>query len=89
MHEHDITEGIEDFKLDEEPYRFEFDPFTEKTVLLEYEADGETYPAAWCHRYGQGRVVFLMPGHHEPTFRHPAVRKLILGAATWAARIPR
>ncbi|WP_340026246.1 ThuA domain-containing protein [Paenibacillus sp. FSL K6-1096] len=89
VHEHVITEGIEDFQLDEEPYRFEFDPFTEKTILLEYEADGERVPAAWCHSYGQGRVVFLMPGHHEPTFHHPAVRRLLLQAATWAARIPR
>ncbi|SEU12691.1 ThuA domain-containing protein [Paenibacillus sp. NFR01] len=86
--EHDITEGVQDFELDEEPYRYEFDPFTEKTVLLEYEADGEKWPAAWCHSYGLGRVVFLMPGHHEPTFRHPEMRKLILRAATWAARIP-
>lgn len=86
--EHDLTEGIEDFELDEEPYRFEFDPFTEKSVLLEYEAEGERYPAAWCHTYGQGRVVYLMPGHHEPSFRHPAFRELILRAATWAAHIP-
>lgn len=86
--EHDITEGLEDFELDEEPYRFEFDPFTEKTILLQYESEGEWLPAAWCHSYGLGRVVFLMPGHHEPSFRHPALRKLILQAATWAARIP-
>ncbi|WP_150270228.1 ThuA domain-containing protein [Paenibacillus tepidiphilus] len=87
--EHDITEGMADFELDEEPYGFEFDPFTEKTVLLEYESEQGRQPAAWCHSYGQGRVVYLMPGHHEPTFRHPAVRQLILQAATWAARIPR
>ncbi|KWX86772.1 glycosyl hydrolase [Paenibacillus riograndensis] len=87
--EHDITEGIEDFQLDEEPYTFDFDPFTEKTILLEYEAEGEMRPAAWCHSYGLGRVVFLMPGHHEPSFTHPAIRQLILRAATWAARIPR
>lgn len=86
--EHDITEGMEDFELDEEPYRFEFDPFTERNVLLQYESEGEMLPAAWCHSYGLGRVVFLMPGHHEPSFRHPALRKLILQAATWAARIP-
>ncbi|AIQ65971.1 Trehalose utilization [compost metagenome] len=87
-HDHDIMEGVEDFALEEEPYRYEFDPFTEKTVLMEYEADGETWPAAWCHSYGLGRVVYLMPGHHEPSFRHPEVRKLLLQAATWAARIP-
>lgn len=86
--DHDVTAGIEDFTLEEEPYRFEFDPFTEKTILLEYEADGEWLPAAWCHGYGLGRVVYLMPGHHEPTFHHPAIRKLLLQAATWAGRIP-
>lgn len=86
--EHDITEGIADFQLDEEPYRFEFDPFTEKTLLLEYEADGEWLPAAWCHSYGLGRVVYVMPGHHEPSFHHEAVRELIYKGAQWAARIP-
>lgn len=86
--EHDITEGVEDFQLDEEPYHFEFDPFTERTILLQYESEGQWIPAAWCHSYGLGRVVFLMPYHHEPSFRHPALRKLILQAATWAARIP-
>lgn len=89
VQDHAVTEGIEDFTLDEEPYRFDFDPFTDKTVLLEYESEGERYPAAWCHSYGQGRVVYLMPGHHEPSFLHPSVRKLILQAAAWAARIPR
>lgn len=88
VNEHDITEGIDPFVLDEEPYRFEFDPFTEKTVLLEYEADGEWLPAAWCHSYGLGRVVYLMPGHHEPTFTHPVFRTLLLQAAKWASRIP-
>ncbi|AKG36636.1 ThuA domain-containing protein [Paenibacillus durus] len=86
--EHDITEGVGSFALEEEPYRYEFDPFTEKTVLLEFEAGGQWWPAGWCHSYGLGRVVYLMPGHHEPTFRHPAVHTLLLQAATWAARIP-
>ncbi|KAA9008428.1 ThuA domain-containing protein [Paenibacillus spiritus] len=86
--EHVITEGLEPFTLEEEPYRFDFDPFTEKTVLLEYEHEGEWWPAAWSHSYGQGRVVFLMPGHHEPSFHHPAVRELLLRSAKWAARIP-
>ena len=86
--EHAVTEGVEPFELEEEAYRFEFDPFTEKTVLLEYEAGGEWLPAAWGHSYGLGRVVYLMPGHHEPTFRHPAIRTVLLQAATWAGRIP-
>lgn len=86
--EHDIMNGIEPFELEEEPYRFIFDPFTDKTVLLEYEYEGEVLPAAWCHTYGIGRVVFLMPGHHEPSFMQPPFRTLVTQGAKWAARFP-
>ncbi|MEK4115970.1 ThuA domain-containing protein [Paenibacillus sp. FSL W8-0919] len=86
--DHDITEGVEPFVLDEEPYRFTFSPFTEKTVLLHYEYEGQQWPAAWCHTYGIGRVVFVMPGHHEPSFLQPQLRRLITQAAKWAARVP-
>ena len=85
---HDMMEGIEPFELEEEPYRFVFDSFTEKTVLLEYEHEGQAWPAAWCHTYGIGRVVMLMPGHFEPTFKHPQFRQLIAQGAKWASRFP-
>lgn len=85
---HDIMKGIEPFELEEEPYRFIFDPFTDKTVLLQYEYEGDFWPAAWCHTYGIGRVVFLMPGHHEPSFLQPSVRSMITQAAKWASRFP-
>ncbi|MDR0267104.1 ThuA domain-containing protein [Paenibacillus sp.] len=83
-----ITAGVEPFELDEEPYQIQFDPFTEKEVLLEYKLNDTWYPAAWKHEYGLGRVVYFMPGHNDPTFRHPQIRKLILQAARWAAHLP-
>ncbi|MEC0092438.1 ThuA domain-containing protein [Paenibacillus macquariensis] len=83
---HAITKGVEPFEMEEEPYQFEFDSFTEKKILLEYKLDDKWYPAAWTHTYGLGRVTFLMPGHHEPTFRHPAIRQLIHQAAVWTSR---
>ncbi|AWB47074.1 ThuA domain-containing protein [Paenibacillus sp. CAA11] len=86
--EHDILQGIEPFEIDEEPYRFEFDPFTEKTILMEYEEEGELHPAAWAHAYGLGRIVYLMPGHDEGSFKHPEYRKLVLQAAKWAGHYP-
>ncbi|MDP4096148.1 ThuA domain-containing protein [Paenibacillus sp. P96] len=86
--DHPVMEGIVSFAMEEEPYRFEFDPFTPKTVLLEYELDGEVYPAAWAHSYGLGRVVYLMPGHHQPTFQNVSFQRLIVQAAKWAARLP-
>lgn len=86
--EHPIMQGIEPFVMSNEPYRFEFDPFTENTVLMEYEEDGVMYPAAWAHSYGLGRVVYLLPGHDEPSFQHPGFRQLLLQAAKWAAHYP-
>jgi len=84
--EHTITKGVESFEMEEEPFQFEFDNFTEKQILLEYKLDEQWYPAAWTHTYGLGRVTVLMPGHHEPSFRQPALRKFIHQAARWTSR---
>lgn len=86
--EHDVTRGIASFELEDEPYRFEFDPFCETSILMEYEFEGEWYPAAWAHSYGVGRVVYLLPGRDQGVFQHPEYRKLVLQAAKWAARSP-
>ncbi|MDO7906451.1 ThuA domain-containing protein [Paenibacillus sp. JX-17] len=86
--DHPVMEGIEAFTLEEEPYRFEFELFGERTILMEYRDEEGTFPAAWAQSYGLGRVVYLMPGHHVASFQHPAVRRLLLQAARWAGRFP-
>lgn len=84
--DHPLLEGVGSFAMEEEPYMFDFDPFTEKTVFLEYEFEGNRYPAAWEHAYGLGRIVYLQPGHHAPSFQPEAYRRLVLNSARWAAR---
>lgn len=37
------------------------------------------WPAAWAYTCGLGKVVFLMPGHHLPSFQLPEVAKLLRG----------
>lgn len=83
---HPAMLGTEPFSMEEEPYRFELDPFGERTILLEYEHERKRYPAAWAHSYGLGRVVYLMPGHRVESFRHPAYRGLILNSALWICK---
>ena len=83
--DHVITEGIKSFSVMEEPYQFELDNFTEKTMLLEYESEGKQWPAAWAHQYGLGKVVYLSPGHCVETFKDPMFRELIRRSALWAA----
>lgn len=80
---HPLLEGVENFNLDEEPYLFEFDPFTKKTVFMEFEYGGKRYPAAWEHTYGLGKVVYLQPGHHAPSFQPASYQRLVLNSARW------
>ncbi|MBJ6360643.1 ThuA domain-containing protein [Paenibacillus sp. GCM10012307] len=83
--DHPVVEGIEPFSLDEEPYYFT--PFYyDTTLLLQYDHDGQKRAAGWAHEYGRGRVVYLMPGHHLPSFSHQTVRRLIRQGGLWAAR---
>lgn len=83
--EHPIMQGLEPFVIDDEPYRFDFSPLLETTILAEYEHEGQRWPAAWAHAYGLGRIVYLMPGHQLSAFQVDAYRRLIRNAGLWAA----
>jgi len=83
--DHPVMEGFRSFPLDEEPYLFELDPLTPRDVFLEFEFEGRRYPAGWSHRYGLGRVLYLQPGHHAPSFVPEPYRELIRRSARWAA----
>jgi type 1 glutamine amidotransferase len=81
--DHPLLEGVENFRMDEEPYMFDFDPFTKKAVFLEFEFAGNRYPAAWEKTYGLGKVIYLQPGHHAESFKPEAYRRLVLNSARW------
>jgi type 1 glutamine amidotransferase len=81
--EHIITEGISAFSFLEEPYQFERDNFARSAVLLEYDSEGQKWPAAWVHQYALGKVVYLSPGHHPAAFQDTMYRKLIRRSALW------
>lgn len=85
VQEHPIMQGIEEFVIDDEPYYFEQHPYFETTVLMEYPHDGAMRQAAWCHEFGLGRVVYLMPGHHLPSFSVEPFRQMIRRGGLWAA----
>jgi type 1 glutamine amidotransferase len=83
--QHPIMQGIEDFVIEDEPYYFEPQPHFETTILAEYPHDGTMRQAAWCHDFGLGRVVYLMPGHHLPSFSVEPFRQMIRRGGLWAA----
>ncbi|MBQ6239481.1 MAG: ThuA domain-containing protein [Firmicutes bacterium] len=80
--DHPISERFEDFKTTEESYQFDFDDFTEKQVLVQSRYAKSSVPAVWCHRYGWGKVVCVVPGHQVESFHGP-VRKILYKAGLW------
>ena len=80
---HPINEGIEEFIIPEEPYRYEFKQEDSKLVILEYIHEGKVYPAAWCKLIGKGRLVYLMPGHNVASFKNESYRKIISQSGKW------
>ncbi|WP_258171346.1 ThuA domain-containing protein [Paenibacillus sp. R14(2021)] len=83
--DHPLLEGVSDFTVEEEPYRFELDTFTPRRILLEFDYEGARYPAAWEHPYGLGRVVYLQPGHCAASFQPASYRRLIVNSLRWVS----
>ncbi len=83
---HPIMDGVTSFVIQDEPYQYDFLPYTDMTVLMEYEHEGNRVPAGWSQEYGQGRIVYLMPGHDAGPFDIPAYRTVIQRSVRWAAK---
>lgn len=85
---HPVSAGIEPFTLYEEPYMFAMDDSVEKTPILSYEYEGNTYPAGWTTQIGSGRMLYLAPGHDAQVFENTMLRKLLRNAAAWCMQEP-
>lgn len=79
---HAITEGCTVFSLPEEPYQFEL-VADNKEIFLEYSYRGERYVAGWSRQVGNGRLVFLTPGHTADIFDCPEYIQLIQNSLLW------
>jgi len=84
---HIIMEGINDFTIEDEPYRYDFNGFKEKEILFQYQHEGNIYPAAWTRVIGKGRLVYLMPGHNIASFKNETYRKIILRSSMWSVNL--
>ena len=82
--QHAITSNIDDFTIEEEPYLFDFDPFINSTILLEYSYANTTYPAMWVKSYLGGKVAYMSVGHNADSFKNKSIRKIIRRTGLWA-----
>ncbi len=84
---HPAARGIAEFSLLEERFALDYAPFTDRHVFLYATGDdGMTVPAGWSVEFGEGRVIYLAPGHNADTFAEPAFQKLVIQSANWLTR---
>jgi type 1 glutamine amidotransferase len=80
LEEHPITEGMEDFEVQDELFVVQGD-MTRWHIL----ARAEGHPVVWTKRYGAGRVFCTALGHDYRSLDHPSVQTLYVRGIEWAA----
>ena len=88
--EHPITQGIQDFMVNDEQHFVTYDKEQKYVILesvnkdgLEYESYGKKSPAGWAYEYGKGRVVFTAVGHTNHAMWVPEHLALQKRAVKW------
>lgn len=84
---HPITRDLEDFEIVDELYTcLEGDlPITVLATAVS-KVDGQTYPMAFVHHFGEGRVFHSVLGHDVVAFRNPGAAELHRRGAAWVAQ---
>jgi hypothetical protein len=91
--EHPITQGVNDFIVNDEQHYVDYDKDPNNIFLrsenideLPYGEHGTKAIAGWAHEFGKGRVVFTAVGHNIPALWHPEYVKLQKNAIRWLLR---
>ena len=79
----ELTDGVEPYCVREEEYIVDLDESQTSVFLESYSATNGRHVQGWCHGYGSGRVMVLVPGHEQAILMHPMTAKLIDNAITW------
>lgn len=82
--DHYITQRMPDFGLEEDQYQLQ-NLAPDNKVLIESTWQGQRLPQLYVRSYGQGRVVYLGPGHTKETWAHPEFEKLLTRSIAWSA----
>ena len=80
--DHPITDGVEDFEVEDEIYMSAWFPQIE--ILATAEWADKQHPLAWTKPHGAGRVFYTALGHGPDTFTRPNMQKLMTQGVRWA-----
>jgi type 1 glutamine amidotransferase len=91
---HPITQGIEDFMVNDEQHYVAYDKDQQNILLeaenvdgLDYEGHGTKSISGWAYEYGKGRVVFTAVGHSIHAMWAPEYVKLQKRAVQWLLKM--
>lgn len=80
--QHPLTEGLDDFVVEDEVYGF-LDQQQGLEPLLASSFDGREHPLLWERSLGDGRVVTDLLGHGAASFAHPTHRDVLVRSIRW------
>lgn len=79
---HPITEGLDEFFVNDEQYILDYDPRVH--VLATALWKGAAMPVVWTKSWGEGRVFYLALGHDGPACEHEMFKAFLVRGARWA-----
>jgi type 1 glutamine amidotransferase len=82
---HPITQGLNDFTINDETYKNLWHA-EDNHVLLTTEEPTSDKALAWTREYGNGNVCAIALGHDGMAYADPNFRKLVAQAIQWAAQ---
>jgi type 1 glutamine amidotransferase len=90
--EHEVTRGLDDFRMHSEQYYMHVDPSNHVLATTVFEPDsapwvsGVEMPVAWTRRHGEGRVFYSSLGHQPADLGVHEAGELLRRGMVWAAR---
>jgi hypothetical protein len=91
-HDHEVTQGVEDFQVASEQYYMLVDPAVHVLASTTFTGehmwwlDGVQMPVAYVKNWGEGRVFYVSVGHLPKDLEAPQMARLVRQGLAWAAR---
>jgi len=85
--DHPITRGVEDYEIFDEQHMSKYYLDRERLLLRSISPANEEAPAGWWREPGEGRFVYLAPGHTHEGLHHAMTQRLIRNSIRWLLRL--
>lgn len=85
--DHPITQGVEDYEVFDEQHMSKYYLDREHLLLRNISRGNKSAPAGWWRELGEGRFVYLSPGHTPEALGHSMTQRLIRNSLRWLLRL--